>query len=115
VNIGDLTVKVAAVSGLHNIKPILDDIRAGKSPFHFIEVMACPGGCVNGGGQPQPASPEKVLKRTESIYQIDRESPRRNSHRNESVQKLYAEFLGEPNGCKAHELLHTHYVERDQF
>jgi iron-only hydrogenase group A len=115
VTIGDVSIKVAAVSGLHNIKPILDDIRAGKSPFHFIEVMACPGGCVNGGGQPLPATPEKLLKRTESIYQIDRESPRRNSHRNESVQKLYAEFLGEPNGHRAHELLHTHYVERDDF
>lgn len=115
VRIGDVTLKVAAVSGLHNIKPILDDIRAGKSPFHFIEVMACPGGCVNGGGQPLPATPEKLLKRTESIYQIDRESPRRNSHRNESVQKLYAEFLGEAGGHLAHELLHTHYVERDEF
>jgi iron-only hydrogenase group A len=115
VTIGDVSIKVAAVSGLHNIKPILDDIREGKSPFHFIEVMACPGGCVNGGGQPLPATPEKLLKRTESIYQIDRESPRRNSHRNESVQKLYAEFLGEPNGHLAHELLHTHYVERDDF
>ncbi len=115
VRIGDVTLKVAAVSGLKNIKPLLDDIRDGKSTFHFIEVMACPGGCVNGGGQPQPATPEKLLKRTESIYQIDRESPRRNSHRNESVQKLYAEFLGEPAGHRAHELLHTHYVERDEF
>jgi len=115
VRIGDVTLKVAAVSGLKNIKPLLDDIRDGKSAFHFIEVMACPGGCVNGGGQPQPATPEKLLKRTESIYQIDRESPRRNSHRNESVQKLYAEFLGEPAGHRAHELLHTHYVERDEF
>ncbi|MFZ1729189.1 MAG: NADH-dependent [FeFe] hydrogenase, group A6 [Bacteroidota bacterium] len=115
VRIGDITLKVAAVSGLKNIKPILDDIRAGTSPFHFIEVMACPGGCVNGGGQPLPATPEKLIKRTESIYQIDRESPRRNSHRNESVQKLYAEFLGEPAGHLAHQLLHTHFVERDEF
>ncbi len=115
VRVGEVTLKVAAVSGLKNIKPLLDDIRAGTSPFHFIEVMACPGGCVNGGGQPLPATPEKLIKRTESIYQIDRESPRRNSHRNESVQKLYAEFLGEPAGHLAHELLHTHYVERDEF
>jgi len=103
------------VSGLKNIKPLLDDIRDGKSPFQFIEVMACPGGCVNGGGQPLPSTPEKRRQRTESIYQIDRESPRRCSHRNESVQKLYAEFLGEPNGHKAHELLHTHYVVRDEY
>lgn len=115
VKVGNVSLKVAAISGLANIKPILDDMRAGTSPFHFIEVMACPHGCINGGGQPQPASPEKIIKRTESIYQIDRESPRRNSHRNESIQKLYAEFLGEPNGHKAHDLLHTHYVERDEF
>jgi iron-only hydrogenase group A len=115
VRIGDVTLKVAAVSGLKNIKPLLDDIREGRSAFHFIEVMACPGGCVNGGGQPLPATPEKLRKRTESIYQIDRESPRRNSHRNESVQKLYEEFLGQPAGHRAHELLHTHYVERDDF
>ncbi|MBN1446496.1 MAG: iron hydrogenase small subunit [Bacteroidetes bacterium] len=115
VRIGEVTLKVAAVSGLKNIKPLLDDIRNGTSPFHFIEVMACPGGCINGGGQPLPSTPEKIRKRTESIYQIDRESPRRCSHRNESVQKLYSEFLGEPNGHRAHELLHTHYVERDEF
>ncbi|MBR9977202.1 MAG: [FeFe] hydrogenase, group A [Bacteroidetes bacterium] len=115
VTIGEQTLRVAAVSGLTNVKALLDDIRAGISPFHFIEVMACPGGCVNGGGQPQPATPEKLLKRTESIYQIDRESPRRNSHRNESVQQLYTEFLGEPGSHCAHELLHTHYVERDEF
>lgn len=115
VTIGDATIKVAAVSGLKNIKPILDGMRDGSSPYHFIEVMACPGGCVNGGGQPLPSTPEKLRKRTESIYQIDRESPRRCSHRNESVQKLYEDFLGEPNGHKAHELLHTHFVERDEF
>jgi NADH-quinone oxidoreductase subunit G/NADP-reducing hydrogenase subunit HndD len=115
VRIGEVTLKVAAVSGLKNIKPILDDIREGKSPFHFIEVMACPGGCINGGGQPLPSTPEKIRLRTESIYQIDRESPRRCSHRNESVHKLYEEFLGEPNGHRAHELLHTHYVPRDEF
>jgi len=115
VKIGEHLLKVAAVNGLHNIIPLLDDIRKGKSPFHFIEVMACPGGCVNGGGQPQPSTPERLLKRTESIYQIDRESPRRNSHRNESIRKLYDEFLGEPAGHKAHQLLHTHYVARDEY
>lgn len=115
VRVGDVTLRVAAVSGLHNIKPLLDDIRAGTSPFHFIEVMACPGGCINGGGQPLPSTPEKIRRRTESIYQIDRESPRRCSHRNESVQKLYAEFLGEPGGHRAHEMLHTHFVAREEF
>ncbi len=115
VRIGDFTLSVAAVSGLKNIKPLLDDMRDGKSSFHFVEVMACPGGCVNGGGQPLPSTPEKRRQRTESIYQIDRESPRRCSHRNESVQKLYEEFLGEPNGHTAHDLLHTHFVPRDEY
>ena len=115
VRIGDQTLNVAAVSGLHNVTSLLDAMRDGRSPFHFIEVMACPGGCVNGGGQPLPSDPEKVRRRTESIYQIDRESPRRCSHRNESVQKLYAEFLGEANGHLAHELLHTHYVPRGEL
>jgi iron only hydrogenase large subunit-like protein len=113
VTIGGLTLRVAAVSGLSNVRPLLEDIRAGRSEFKFIEVMACPGGCVNGGGQPLPSTPEKIIKRTESIYQIDRESPRRNSHRNESIQRLYEEFLGTPGGHRAHELLHTHYVARD--
>ncbi|MCB2205162.1 [FeFe] hydrogenase, group A [bacterium] len=113
VRIGDVTLRVAAVSGLKNVKPLLDEIRAGKSPYHFIEVMACPGGCVNGGGQPLPSTPEKLRLRTESIYQLDRESPRRCSHRNESVLKLYADFLERPGSHRAHELLHTHYVARE--
>ena len=112
VAINGTTVKVAAVSALRNIKPILDDIRAGKSDYQFIEVMACPGGCINGGGQPLPSDPEKTEKRMAAIYKIDRQLAKRCSHHNESVQKLYKEFLGEPNGHIAHELLHTHYVNR---
>jgi iron only hydrogenase large subunit-like protein len=112
VTVAGTTLRVAAVSGLHNVQPLLEAIRNDSSEFHFIEVMACPGGCINGGGQPQPSTPEKVRRRTESIYQLDRESPRRCSHRNESVRKLYEEFLGEPGGHRAHELLHTHFVER---
>ncbi|MDZ7797818.1 MAG: [Fe-Fe] hydrogenase large subunit C-terminal domain-containing protein [Candidatus Marinimicrobia bacterium] len=72
IKIGNATLKVAAVSGLHNIDHFLEDVRNGKSEYHFIEVMACPGGCINGGGQPIPASPEKTRKRMEAIYEIDR-------------------------------------------
>ncbi len=106
-------LRVAAVNGLKNISKILDKIREGETPYHFIEVMACPGGCVNGGGQPLPAAPEKLRKRTEAIYEIDRSFAKRCSHHNESLQKLYQDFLGEPNGHKSHALLHTHYIERE--
>ncbi len=113
VFINDIELHVAAVSGLKNIDSFLDDIRSGKSEFAFIEVMACPGGCINGGGQPLPADPEKVKKRAEAIYEIDRATARRCSHQNSSIQKLYQEFLGEPNSHKSHELLHTHFVSRE--
>jgi len=112
VNIAGITIRVAAVSGLKNIGVILDKIRSGDSTYQFIEVMACPNGCINGGGQPINSDPEKVRKRMEAIYAIDRTLPKRASHHNESVMRLYKEYLGEPNGHKAHELLHTHYVER---
>jgi len=112
VELGETRLKVAAVNGLHNVGHILDQIRRGDSPYHFVEVMACPGGCVNGGGQPLPSDPEKLRKRTEGIYQIDRMMPQRCSHHNDSLKKIYQEFLGEPNGHLAHKLLHTHYVKR---
>jgi len=112
VTIAGITLKVAAVSGLKNIDKFLEGIRQGQSPYHFIEVMACPNGCINGGGQPIPADPDKLRKRIESLYTIDRSLPKRASHHNESIKKLYDEFLGEPNGHKAHELLHTEFTER---
>jgi len=113
VQLNGVTLKVAAVSGLKNIDQFMVNIREGKSPYHFIEVMACPNGCVNGGGQPLPADPKKLRKRIDALYEIDRSLPKRSSHHNEAVQKLYREFLGEPNGHKAHQLLHTHYIPRD--
>jgi iron-only hydrogenase group A len=112
VTIQGITLKVAAVSGLKNVEKFLNGIREGNSPYHFIEVMACPNGCINGGGQPLPSNPDKIRKRIEAIYAIDRSLPKRSSHHNESVKKLYEEFLGEPNGHKAHALLHTEYMER---
>ncbi len=112
VTIAGLTIKIAAVSGLKNISAILDKIRSGENTYQFIEVMACPNGCINGGGQPINSDPDRVRKRMEAIYAIDRTLPKRASHQNEAVMRLYKEYLGEPNGHKAHELLHTHYVER---
>jgi iron-only hydrogenase group A len=114
VEIAGSKLKVAAVSSLKNIKPILEGIKNGDSPYQFIEVMACPGGCINGGGQPLPSEPEKTEKRMQAIYKIDSEMAKRCSHQNESVQKLYKQFLGEPHSHKAHELLHTTYVNRNE-
>lgn len=115
IKIGNATLKVAAVSGLHNIDHFLEDVRNGKSEYHFIEVMACPGGCINGGGQPIPASPEKTRKRMEAIYEIDRSLPKRCSHYNDSVKALYDDFIGKPGGKKSHELLHTRYMKRESI
>ncbi|MDZ7820991.1 MAG: NADH-dependent [FeFe] hydrogenase, group A6 [Candidatus Marinimicrobia bacterium] len=115
IRIGNATLNVAAVSGLHNIDRFLEEVRSGKSEYHFIEVMACPGGCVNGGGQPLPASPEKTRKRMEAIYEIDRSLPKRCSHHNDSVKALYDDFLGKPGGKRSHELLHTRYMKRESI
>jgi NADH-quinone oxidoreductase subunit G len=115
VNLNGNILRVAAINGLKNMERFLDDMRDKKSAFHFIEVMACPGGCINGGGQPLPYDPEKVRKRAEAIYHLDRSMPKRASHYNESIQKLYEEYLGEPGGETAHHILHTHYIEREAF
>jgi iron-only hydrogenase group A len=113
VDINGTILRVAAINGLKNVRDIMDQIRNNTSPYHFIEVMACPGGCINGGGQPQPWDPEKVERRMRAIYNIDKSMAKRASHYNESVRRLYEDFIGEPNGHLAHELLHTHYIRRD--
>ena len=106
-------VKVAVAHELRNARKLLDDIRAGKSEYHAIEIMACPGGCIAGGGQPAYNSNEEVLKkRREVLYSEDKNKTLRRAHENPDVKKLYDEFLGEPCGEKAHDLLHTEYVER---
>lgn len=115
IPINGLEVKVAVVNGIGNVKPILDEIERGESKYHFIEVMACPGGCINGGGQPIHQKPEKVKKRVQALYEIDNKMTNRRSHENESVKKLYKEFLGEPNGHVSHEILHTSYVDRKKI
>ena len=115
-------IKIAVAHGMKNAKPIMDDIRAGKSPYTFIEIMCCPGGCINGGGQSYvrpvllPNEDLDILdtymaKRAAALYSEDERQTLRQSHNNPQIQQLYAEFLGEPNSHKAHELLHTTYVK----
>ena len=111
VKIGDMDLKIAVVNGIGNVGPIMEDIRAGKSPYHFIEVMACPGGCLNGGGAPL-ASVDQVAVRMAGMYRSDQNAPIRRSHENPDVKKLYEEFLEEPDSPAAHFLLHTHYTDR---
>lgn len=124
--LGGMDAKVAVAHGMKNAKVLLDQIREGKSPYHFIEIMGCPGGCVAGGGQPYvkpcflPNEDDNILdtyreKRASALYREDESKAVRVSHKNEQVQKLYEEFLGEPNSHRAHELLHTTYHAREQF
>mgnify|MGYP001292906054 CR=1 FL=1 len=109
VKVGDLTLKAA-----------VDRIKAGEAEYHFVEIMACPGGCVNGGGQ--PIQPSKVrswtdlrTERAKAIYEEDRELPIRKSHENPRIKALYEEYLEEPGSHKAHKLLHTHYTKRENY
>ncbi|MFB3908817.1 MAG: NADH-dependent [FeFe] hydrogenase, group A6 [Candidatus Eisenbacteria bacterium] len=113
VRIGDLELGVAAVNGLAQARRLLEQIRQGRKDLHFVEVMTCPGGCVGGGGQPHRLDSAAVRSRMQALYNIDREDRLIASHRNPSVNRLYAEFLGDPCGEKSHELLHTHYVARE--
>ncbi len=103
------SVKVAVASGLSNAKKLMKAVREGRSDYAFIEIMACPGGCLAGGGQPISSDPEVKEKRMRGIYGIDRHKVLRKSHENPAVEKLYSEFLGSPNSHKAHALLHTQY------
>ncbi len=118
-NLAGQTVRVCVASGLANARKIMEDVRAGKSNYDFIEIMSCPGGCVNGGGQPIKSAfvrNNKDIKgeRAKSIYAQDAAMKMRKSHENPAVQQLYKEFLGEPNSHKAHEILHTSYVPRSK-
>ena len=119
VAIGDRAIHVGVANGLVNGKILLDKIKEGKEPFHVIEVMACPGGCVGGGGQPYPAEGVKVLdpellrKRAGALYAIDKSKVLRKSYENPAIEEVYDQFLGGPGTEKAHELLHTHYHARE--
>lgn len=112
VNINGNEVRVAVVNGIGNVDPILDKIEKGECDYQFVEVMACPGGCINGGGQPIHQKSEKVKKRVQVLYELDTRAKRRMSHENESVMKIYDEFLEEPNSHICHELLHTEYFDK---
>lgn len=125
-NINGSEIKVAVASGMKNAKVLLDQIREGNSPYAFIEIMGCPGGCINGGGQPfvkpmfLPNEDLNILdtykeKRAQALYQEDERQALRQSHNNSQIQQLYKDFLGEPNSHKAHELLHTHYHAKERF
>lgn len=112
VSLNDTKIKIAVVNGLKNARKLLDDIKEGKCSYSFIEVMACPGGCIGGGGQPYAHDENTKQKRMEGIYIEDSNKPIRRSHENPAVQDLYREFLGKPLGPKSHKLLHTHYTSR---
>ena len=115
VELAGTTLRVAAVSDLKNAGAVLEQIRTGSAPYQFVEIMCCPGGCINGGGQPLPRSREILQARANAIYEIDREKPARRSHQNTGVQKLYEEFLEKPHSEAAHRLLHTHYTGRTRY
>ena len=112
VQVGDLQVKAAIAHGLSNAAKVLDKVASGEADYHFIEIMACPGGCLGGGGQPVPTSPDIRNARADAIYQADREMPIRRSHENPSIKAIYDKFLGEPLSHKSHHLLHTDYTAR---
>lgn len=114
IDINGLPLKVAVISGLSNAKIILDQIDADTCPYAFIEIMACPGGCIGGGGQPIKTTLESKEKRMKALYALDMDLPLRKSHKNPSILKIYEDFLGEPLGEKSHELLHTHYHARNK-
>ncbi|MDR2888178.1 MAG: [FeFe] hydrogenase, group A [Bacteroidales bacterium] len=108
-------IKIGIAHGLGNARKLLDEVKSGKSDFSAIEVMACPGGCIGGGGQPLHHGDSKILKaRAAALYQEDRQKPLRKSHENPFITKLYEEYLGKPGSEKAHHLLHTHYFDRKE-
>lgn len=109
IDLDGTVVKVAIAHSLSNARKLMDQARAGESPYHFIEIMACPGGCIGGGGQPITKVNAKRIERIGAIYDEDASLPIRKSHHNPEVKVLYDEFLHEPLGHKSHELLHTHY------
>ena len=120
VKIAGKTVKVAVASGLANAKILMDKVRNGEADYQFIEIMSCPGGCVNGGGQPIKSAYVRNNNdiraiRAGSIYAADKAMKYRKSHDNPAVKELYSSYLGEPNGHKAHKILHTSYVKRKNY
>jgi len=114
IDIDGKKVRVAVAHGLANARKLIEKILAGEVKYNFVEIMACPGGCIGGGGQPYSKDPDILVKRAEAIYTIDELKTIRKSHENPAIKKLYEEYLGEPLSHKAHELLHTHYEDRSK-
>jgi len=108
-------LKCVVAHGLANARTVMQNVKDGKAHYHFVEIMACPGGCLGGGGQPIPTSMSIRKKRTEAIYAEDMGMSVRKSHENPEVAAIYKDFLGEPNSHKSHELLHTYYTERKRY
>ncbi len=118
--VAGMEIKVCAASGLKNAQTVMEKIKNGTADYHFVEIMACPGGCVNGGGQPvQPASVRNFVDlkgiRAKALYEADKNLPLRKSHESEAVKTVYAEYFEKPGSHIAHEVLHTHYVERSKY
>ena len=119
-NVGGTVLKVAVASGLGNARQLLEDIKSGKKSYAFVEIMACPGGCINGGGQPYVHDEirnysDLKAARAQALYNYDNDSKLRRSHENPAVDTLYKEFFGKPASHKAHELLHTFYLRRKKY
>ena len=119
-NVAGMDIKVAVASGLNNAKELLTKIKNGEADYHFIEIMGCPGGCINGGGQPQqPASVRNFTDireaRAKALYDQDAGMAVRKSHENEAIKALYKDYFGTPGSHKAHEILHTSYVKRGLY
>ena len=120
LNISGNEIKIAVVSGLSNARKIMEQIKEGKSPYHFVEIMACPGGCVMGGGQPIKDSKTRATVdvrklRADSIYSIDEKSVVRKSHENPVIKQLYSEYLEKPGSHIAHKYLHTEYCAKCKY
>ena len=120
IKVGEIDLKVAVASGLGNAQKIMEEIESGKADYHFVEIMACPGGCVMGGGQPICSSKTRAIvdvraKRAGALYTADEKSTIRKSHENPVVKKLYDEFLEKPGSHVSHKLLHTEYIERQKY
>ncbi len=119
INLNGTEIKVAVANGTGSARILCDKIaearKKGEFTYHFVEIMACPGGCIGGGGQIIPVDWEKRMQRAKGLYKEDKEMKLRKSHENPEIKLIYEKFLGEPNGHKAHKLLHTHYTKRDPY
>ncbi|HHY63544.1 MAG TPA: ferredoxin, partial [Clostridiaceae bacterium] len=120
VEVAGVKIKAAVAHGLGNARKLLDKVRSGEADYQFIEIMACPGGCVCGGGQPiQPAAVRNEIdlkkERAKALYQEDKNLPIRRSHQNPRVLKMYEEYFEKPGSHKSHKLLHTHYTARENY